>query len=146
MFDREKRAQLLKEVETLWGMECPSLINFVGGYLKVRFTNLIEWRAGRDPRIFYSAPSLSPPLPNPNEYEAAAAAVAAARQLHMLIGRTAVVCVERRENDPPPPREAPLRWMMVGGLMGAGAKFARENPSAVHGGATAYSASVYILI
>lgn len=36
VFDREKRAQLLKEVETLWGMECPSLINFVGGYLKVR--------------------------------------------------------------------------------------------------------------
>jgi len=35
VFDREKRAQLLKEVETLWGMECPSLINFVGGYLKV---------------------------------------------------------------------------------------------------------------
>eukprot|EP00903_Cladosiphon_okamuranus_P006592 g6440.t1 len=34
VFDREKRAQLLKEVETLWGMECPSLINFVGGYLK----------------------------------------------------------------------------------------------------------------
>lgn len=36
VFDRDKRAQLLKEVETLWGMECPSLINFVGGYLKVR--------------------------------------------------------------------------------------------------------------
>ncbi|CAN0059874.1 unnamed protein product, partial [Hapterophycus canaliculatus] len=34
VFDRDKRAQLLKEVETLWGMECPSLINFVGGYLK----------------------------------------------------------------------------------------------------------------
>ena len=34
-FDRDKRAQLLKEVETLWGMECPSLISFVGGYLKV---------------------------------------------------------------------------------------------------------------
>lgn len=38
VFDRDKRAQLLKEVETLWGMECPSLINFVGGYLKVRVT------------------------------------------------------------------------------------------------------------
>lgn len=36
VFDREKRAQLLKEVETLRGMECPSLISFAGGYLKVR--------------------------------------------------------------------------------------------------------------
>ncbi|CAM9889748.1 unnamed protein product [Pylaiella littoralis] len=34
VFDRDKRAQLLKEVGTLRGMECPSLINFVGGYLK----------------------------------------------------------------------------------------------------------------
>ncbi|CAM9242995.1 unnamed protein product [Scytosiphon promiscuus] len=34
VFDRDKRAQLLKEVQTLWGMECPSLIDFVGGYLK----------------------------------------------------------------------------------------------------------------
>ncbi|CAM9199233.1 unnamed protein product [Ascophyllum nodosum] len=34
VFDREKRAQLLKEVETLCGMDCPSLVGFVGGYLK----------------------------------------------------------------------------------------------------------------
>lgn len=36
VFDKDKRSQLLKEVETLSSMECPSLINFVGGYLKVR--------------------------------------------------------------------------------------------------------------
>lgn len=36
LFDKDKRAQLLKEVETLWSMQCPSLISFVGGYLKVR--------------------------------------------------------------------------------------------------------------
>ncbi|CAM9761435.1 unnamed protein product [Ectocarpus sp. 12 AP-2014] len=34
VFDKDKRSQLLKEVETLSSMECPSLINFVGGYLK----------------------------------------------------------------------------------------------------------------
>ncbi|CAN0566827.1 unnamed protein product, partial [Ectocarpus sp. 12 AP-2014] len=36
VFDKDKRSQLLKEVETLSSMECPSLINFVGGYLKAR--------------------------------------------------------------------------------------------------------------
>ena len=40
VFDREKRAQLLKEVETLCGMDCPSLVGFVGGYLKVRACDL----------------------------------------------------------------------------------------------------------
>ncbi|CAM9593188.1 unnamed protein product [Choristocarpus tenellus] len=38
VFDRGQRAQLLKEIKMLWGMEdwcCPSLIGFHGGYLRV---------------------------------------------------------------------------------------------------------------
>lgn len=34
VFNREQRAQLLKEVQTLCDMDCPSLVGFVGGYLK----------------------------------------------------------------------------------------------------------------
>ena len=57
VFDRDKRAQLLKEVETLWGMECPSLINFVGGYLKVRICRTAV-RFAQEVVLFSSSDSL----------------------------------------------------------------------------------------